>query len=55
MSILDGCLNDELRVTGSVDNFNYYIAQTGLTTISAPEYTQTLLNCPITWTLVMVD
>ena len=26
MSILDGCLNDELRATGLVDNFNYYIA-----------------------------
>ena len=33
----------------------YYIAQSGLLPIPTPDYTQSLLNCPIDWTLVVVD
>ena len=55
VSLLDGCLNDELTATGSIDDVTYFIAQTGLLPIPTPEYSQSLLNCPIDWTLVVVD
>ena len=29
ISLLDGCLNDELSATSIIDNFDYYIAYTG--------------------------
>ena len=29
ISLLDGCLNDELSSPGFIDDFDYYIAYTG--------------------------
>ena len=55
MSLLDGCLNDELSSPSTIGDFDYYIAATGLHTISTPTYTQSLLGCPVTWSLVAID
>ena len=39
MSLLDGCLNDELSDPSTIDDFNYYIALTGEHVISTPTFT----------------
>ena len=44
-----------LSAPSIIDDFDYYIAYTGLHVVSTPTYTQDLQNCPITWTLVALD
>ena len=55
VSLLDGCLNDELTSPSIIDDFDYYIAYTGSHIVSAPTYTQVLNNCPISWKLIVLD
>ena len=38
MSLLDGCLNDELSSPSIIDNIEYYIAYTGLQVVPTPTY-----------------
>ena len=33
MSLVDGCVNDELSLPSTIDDFNYYISTTGIHTI----------------------
>ena len=54
MSIADGCINDVITPTSSIDDFNYYIAQTGSTTVPSPTYNQDQDTCGTTWSLVRV-
>ena len=51
----DGCLLDTLTQTSVVDNLAYYIAITGPQVITAPSYSQKVLNCEIIWSLVATD
>ena len=55
MTLLDGCLLDELSDPSVIDDFDYYIASTGLKTVSTPTFTQLLGNCDVDWSLVTVD
>ena len=38
INILDGCLFDELSTSSTIEDFYYYIAETGLLEISAPGF-----------------
>ena len=42
INLFDGCLNDELSSPSSIEDFDYYIAATGLYTINTQTYTQSL-------------
>ena len=39
MSLVDGCVNDELSLPSTIDDFNYYISSTGALTIVKPTFT----------------
>ena len=39
VSLLDGCLNDELSLPSIINDIDYYIAYTGLQVVPAPTYT----------------
>ena len=55
MSLLDGCLNDELSSPSTIGDFDYFITATGLHTIPTPTFTQTLSGCPIEWSITGID
>ena len=38
ISLLDGCLNDELSSPSIIDDIEYYIAYTGLQVVPTPTY-----------------
>ena len=39
VSLLDGCLNDELSLPSIINDIDYYIAYTGLQVVPAPTFT----------------
>ena len=39
VSMIDGCVNDELSNPSTIDDFTYYIGSTGVHTVSSPSYT----------------
>ena len=39
ISLFDGCLLDELYDPSFIDDFDYYIASTGLKIVNAPTFT----------------
>ena len=39
ISLVDGCVNDELSSPSTIDDFNYYISSTGVYTIQNPTFT----------------
>ena len=45
MNHKDGCLFDSLSDLSTIDNFVYYLDDTGLYTVSAPTFTQLVPNC----------
>ena len=45
ISLLDGCIYDELSSPSSIDDFDYYIDDTGLYEIPTPNYSQSVANC----------
>ena len=55
MTLLDGCLLDELSNPSTIDDIEYYIAATGLKVVNTPTYTQSLAHCQVDWTLLAVD
>ena len=55
VNLFDGCINDELSSPSSIEDFDYYIAATGLRIINPQTYTQSLEDCPVTWSLVAID
>ena len=48
-SLRDGCLLDVLSDLSTIDDFVYYLDNTGLHVVSAPTYTQLVANCNIDW------
>ena len=48
-SLIDGCLLDVLTDLSTVDNFVYYLDDSGLYTVPSPTYTQLVANCNIVW------
>ena len=55
VSMIDRCVNDELSNPSFIDDFDYFIGSTGLTTIPTPTYTQLYTNCQVDWTLYRLD
>ena len=51
----DGCLLDELSNPSSIEDFNYYIAATGIYVIDPPTFSQLVPSCEILWSIVAVD
>ena len=45
ISLLDGCIYDELSSPSLIDDFDYYIDDTGLYEIPTPNYSQSVANC----------
>ena len=48
-SLRDGCLLDVLTNPSSIENFVYYLDDSGLHTVPSPTYTQLVANCNIDW------
>ena len=54
-TFVDGCTIDELSSDSSITSFVYYLDDTGLKIINAPQYTQTVPTCATEWTLLTLD
>ena len=55
ISLFDGCINDELYLPSQIDDFDYYIAHTGLHVLPTQTYSQFIENCKVTWSLAAID
>ena len=55
MTTYDGCLLDALTGTSTIENFVYYIDDTGLRPVPTPTYSQSVANCNVEWSLVALD
>ena len=45
ISLFDGCIYDELSSPSQINDFDYYIDDTGLHEIPSPTYSQSVTNC----------
>ena len=47
--LMDGCLLDVLTDPSTIENFVYYLDDSGLHTVPSPTYSQLVANCNIEW------